>query len=94
MNKRKKLLIFAAGAAAIGAYRAFRGKGAFNKIRFSAQHEAVGRYIENNHPGAFYSPIEAIGNGWSCIITDGTERYLLYITCSEDGVYIFDESRI
>ena len=92
MNKRKKLLAVALGTAAIGAYRAIKGKGTFNKIRFADQHEAVARYIESHHPGAIYSPIEQTKNGYSCIITDGKNRYLLYMTYSDDGIAIFDEN--
>ncbi len=92
MSKKKKLLAVALGATAVGAYRAIKGKGAFNKIRFAEQHEAVARYIDSHHHGAIYSPIEQISNGWSCVITDGKMRYLLYITCSDDGVFIFDET--
>jgi hypothetical protein len=94
MKKRHKLLAAAAGVAAIGIYRAVKGRGAFNKIRFAEQHEAVGKYMDAHHPGAVYSAIESLGDGWSCVINDNGERYLLYITCSEDGVFIFDESEI
>lgn len=94
MKKQHKLLAVALGAAAIGAYRAFKGKGAFNKMRFAEQHAAVSKYVEAHHPGAIYSPIEQFGDGWSCIITDNGEKLLLYITCSDDGVFIFDESEI
>jgi len=92
--KKKKLLTIALGVAAIGIYRAAKGKGAFNKMRFADQHEAVGRYLESHHPGAVYSAIEQFGDGWSCVITDNGQKFLLYMTCSTEGVYIFDESEI
>lgn len=94
MKKRNKLLLFAAGAAVVGAYRAFKGKGSFNKIRFADQHSAAANYVETNHPGAAYSAIEPVGEGWSCVINDGGEKYLLYLTCSDDGVYVFEENLI
>lgn len=94
MKKKKKLLALALGVAAVGVYRAVKGKGAFNRMRFADQHEAVSKYVEAHHPGAVYSGIEAIGEGWSCVITDEGEKYLLYITCSPDGVYIFEENKI
>lgn len=82
------------GAAAVCVYRAVKGKGAFNKIRFTEQHEAVSKYVEGHHPGAVYSSIEAVGEGWSCVIYDSYEKYLLYLTCSSDGIYIFEENKI
>ena len=93
MNK-KRLLTIAAGAAMIGAYRAITGKGAFNRVKFSKQHEAVGSYVLSHHPGTFYSPIERTKDGWSCVINDRGTRYLLFIFMSEDGIYIFDENKI
>ena len=94
MKKKNKVLLLAAGAAAVGVYRAFKGKGMFNRLRFADQHAAVANYVEANHPGAVYSAIESVGEGWSCVINDGGEKFLLYITCSEDGSYIFEENLI
>lgn len=94
MKKKQTLLTIALGMAAIGIYRAVKGKGTFNKIRFADQHEAVSRYVESHHPGAVYSAIDQVGDGWSCVITENGERYLLYMTCSVEGIYIFDESKL
>lgn len=94
MKKQHKLFSLALGIAAVEVYRAFRGRGSFNKLRFSGQHDAVAKYIDSHHPGAIYSPIEAFGDGWSCVITDNNEKFLLYITCSNDGIYIFDENKL
>ena len=94
MKKGHKILALAVGAASVVAYRAVKGKGAFNKLRFADQHEAVSRYVESHHPGAIYSSIEQIEDGWTCIITHGEERYLLYFTMSDDGIYIFEENEI
>lgn len=92
MKKKHKLIALAAGAIAVGAYSAVKGKGVFNKFRFADQHEAVKRYLDSHHPGASYSPIEPVSEGWSTIVTHGETRYMLYLTCSEEGVYVFDES--
>lgn len=94
MKKKHKLLAVALGTAAVGVYRAVRGKGVFNKVRFAEQHDAATKYIESHHPGATYSPIETFGDGWSCVVSDNGEKILLYITCSDEGVFIFDESKI
>lgn len=94
MKKKNKLLAVALGAAAVGIYRAAKGKGAFNRLRFANQHEAISKYVETHHPGAAYSSIEAVGEGWSCVIYDAGEKYLLYLTCSTDGVFIFEENKI
>ncbi len=94
MKKQKKLMWVLAGALAVGAYRATTGKGIFNKIRFKDEHDAISNYMLSNHPGAFYSDIVKTGEGWSCIINDGYDKYLLYINLSEDGTYIFAEKKI
>lgn len=93
-KKNNKLLMLAVGTAAVGIYKAAKGKGIFNKFRFAAQHDAISKYTETHHPGASYSAIEAVGEGWSCVIYDGNEKYLLYVTCSADGIYIFEENKI
>lgn len=94
MKKEHKLFAILAGIAAIGSYRAIKGKGSFNKLRFNEQHDAVSKYIETHHPGAFYSPLEPTKNGWTCIITDHNTRYILHLMCSENGIYVFDEEKI
>lgn len=94
MKKNNKWLAVALGAAAVGVYRAVKGKGVFNKYRFAEQHEAVANYVQAHYPNAFYSNIEAVGDGWTCVVTDGNTKYLLYLTCSENGVFIFDETQI
>lgn len=95
MKKRNgKILTLALGVLAAEAYRAAKGKGVFNGLRFASQHDSVSKYVEAHHPGAVYSAIEAVGEGWTCVISDGGEKYLLYFTRSPDGVYIFDENKI
>lgn len=93
-KKKHKWLTIALGAAAIGVYRAYKGKGIFNKMRFADQHEAIAKYVDANHPGAVYSNIEAVGEGWTSVITDYPDKFLLYVTTSNDGVYIFEETKI
>lgn len=94
MKKSNKLLTVLLAGASVGIYRAAKGKGAFNKLRFPDQHKAVSRYIEAHHPGAVYSNIETIGDGWSCVVNSYGEKYLLCFTCSDDGTYIFEENKI
>lgn len=94
MNKKTwSFLALTAGAAVAGIYSAVRGKGPFNKKRFVRQHDAVIRYIEAHHPGAFYAPIEQTPQGWATVLRcpDG-KRTLLYLTHSDSGVFIFHES--
>ena len=94
MKKRVPLLTAALSAAALYAYRAVKGYGIFNKLRFAEEHNAVARYIETHHPGAVYSGIEDSGNGYSTVITDGMQSFLLHITKTENGVYVFTEKAI
>jgi hypothetical protein len=90
---RKNKLLMLAAIAAAGAYGAICGKGVFNKPRFREQHDAVSRYVQNRYPDATYSPIEATENGWATIIRRINQpQILLYVTRSNDGVYIFHET--
>ena len=90
---KAKTLIMLAGAAAIGAYSFAEGKGPFNKLKFKDQHDAVSRYVEAHYPNALYSPITETANGWTTHIRRfGMEPVILYITKSEDGMYVFREA--
>ncbi|MBQ3427665.1 MAG: hypothetical protein IJH37_11085 [Clostridia bacterium] len=89
---KSRALITAAAAAAV--YSAVTGKGFFNKPRFREQHEALGKYMENNYPGCTYSPISIHGRGWSsCVRRMGIPVCYLYFSKSEDGTYVFTESK-
>ena len=90
---KRKTLLMLAGAAALGAYSFVEGKGPFNRLKFKDQHDAVSRYVEAHYPNALYSPIVETANGWTTSVRRfGMEPVILYITQSEDGMYIFSES--
>ena len=90
---KSKTIFMLAGAAALGAYSYIEGKGPFNKIKYKDQHEAVSRYVEAHYPNALYAPITKTENGWMTSVRRfGMEPVVLYITRSEDGMYIFSES--
>ena len=91
MNKRRNNLPILLGIAIWEAYRFYKGKGIFNKVRYKAQHEAVSNYMETHYPNAFYSDIVETENGWSCIITDQNRKIVLYLTKTDDGTFIFWE---
>lgn len=93
MKKNKWFMV--AAVAAAGAYSIIRGKGVFNKPRFKEQHDAVSRYVESHYPNSTYSPIEATENGWVTIIRRINEpQIFLYITKTDDGVYVFNETSV
>lgn len=94
MKKRTPIYAAALSAAALCAYRAFRGYGIFNKFRFAELHSAVSRYLETHYPGATYSSIEDTGSGYSTIINCGTKKIHLHITKAANGVLIFSESSV
>ena len=91
-KKTTKLLLL--GAAALGAYNLYKGKGVFNKIRFKEQHDAVCDYLENNFPNATYSEITATDEGWSCVVNTASGNFVLYMTKSPENVYVFWEKEI
>ena len=81
-----------AGAAAAGVYSFIKGAGVLNKPRFHMQHDAVERYLEARHTGAKHAPIESCEGGWRTVIsdTDGS-KYDLFITMTQDGMFVFSE---
>ena len=95
MKKSHKVLAMLAGAAAAGIYAAVKGKGIFNRPRFEKQHDAVERYLDAKYKNAEYSPIEAASNGWCTVVTEADgAQFVLYMTCDENGVFVFEEERI
>lgn len=93
-QKKHPWLIVAAGLAVGGVYHLVRGNGILNKPRFAKQHDAVRRYLEGHYPGAVYSSIKEAGNGWSCVVRHGDTQFILYLTRSDEGVYIFHERNV
>ncbi|MCH5210490.1 MAG: hypothetical protein J1F01_05940 [Oscillospiraceae bacterium] len=91
---KKKTLFLLGTAAAAGIYSAVTGKGPFNRIRFKEQHERIANYMETHYPKAIYTPVEATENGYVTVIKRlGMPDIILYITCDEDGNYIFTETQ-
>lgn len=91
-KKTTKLLLI--GAAAVGAYSFYKGKGVFNKIRFKSQHDAISEYLENEYPGATYSELAATDAGWSCVVDAESGRFVLYVTKDMEGKFSFWEKEI
>ena len=93
-NKRLKCRAMLTAAAAAVVYSAVAGKGLFNKPRFREQHEALGRYVDNNYRGCTYSSITIHGRGWSsCVKRFGRPVCYIYFSKSPDGTYVFTESK-
>ncbi len=90
MNKRNRVP-FLLGIAAWEAYRFYKGRGIFNKLRFKAQHDALCNYLETHYPNAFYSDIVEVDGGWSCIVKDSGREHIIYMTRTEDGMFLFSE---
>lgn len=96
-DTQKKLVPLAAlcAGAAAGAYAYIKGAGAFNRVRFRAQHDAVGRYLESRHAGARYAPIEMCDGGWHTLVTDDNgSEYELFMTACGDGTFVFSEYKL
>ncbi|MBR4720207.1 MAG: hypothetical protein IK057_00435 [Clostridia bacterium] len=91
MSKNSRKLPVFVGVAIWEAYRFYKGKGIFNKLRYKQQHEAVSNYLETHYPNALYSDIIEVDSGWSCVVTDGGRKIMLYFTRAEDGTFIFWE---
>lgn len=93
MKKKLTLITLATAAVAI-AYRASRGYGIFNRFRFSSEHQAITDYLTAHHPGATYGPIAETGDSVSTVVTDGVEKFILIVTKSDEGIYIFGEEEL
>ena len=88
---RQRTFLTAAAAAAV--YSVAAGKGPFNKLRFSEQHEALSRFVDNNYPDCSYSAITVHGKGWASVIRRrGRTVKFVYFLKGRDGNYIFTES--
>lgn len=94
MKKKLPVLAALSGVAVAAIYRAVKGHGVFNRLKYPDEHSAVARYVELNHPGATYSSIQAVGESFTTIIDDGSKKFLLTITLSESGLYIFSEENL
>lgn len=91
MEKKCGKLPVLIGFAAFEAYRFYKGRGVFNRLRFKAQHEAVSSYIEAHYPGSHYSEITETDGGWSCVVTAPEGKIVLYMTKTPDNVFVFWE---
>lgn len=91
MSKKNKKLPVLLGIAAWEAYRFYKGRGIFNKLRYKKQHDALGNYLETHYPGAFYSDIIEVDGGWSCIVNSGGRQIVVCMTNTEDGTFVFWE---
>jgi len=91
MSRKNRRLPVLLGVAVWEAYRFYKGKGIFNKLRYKQQHEALSNYLETHYPNAFYSDIIEAEDGWSCIVTDSGRRTVVYMTKTDDGTFVFWE---
>ena len=91
MSRNNRKLPFLLGVAAWEAYRFYKGKGIFNKLRYKEQHDALGKYLETHYPDAFYSDIVETDDGWSCMVNTGGRKVLVYMTKTNDGTFVFWE---
>ena len=91
--KGNKFATLAISAAIVAAYSAITGKGIFNKLRFKDEHDAIGRYVESNYPGAKYSPIQKTELGFAVVVSRGKDasNIMIYATPTADGHYVFRE---
>lgn len=94
MKKKLPLLAALSGVAVAAVYKAVKGHGVFNRIKYPDEHSAISRYVELNHSGASYSTVQPVGESFTTIVDDGSKKYLLTVTPSENGVYIFNEENL
>lgn len=94
MKKKLPVLAALSGVAVAAVYRAVKGHGVFNRLKYSDEHSAVSRYVEQNHPGATYSSIHQVGESFTTIVDDGERKFLLTVTPTDEGVYVYKEENL
>ena len=93
MNNKKKLFVLAGLSAIIG-YRAIKGLGAFNKIRFKKQRNALLSYIDTHYPGAVIGDVVPFGDGWNCNISYNGQNIIIHIIANGDDGFIFNSTEV
>lgn len=94
MTKKIPVVPALAGVAAALIYKAARGSGVFNTLRFHREHDAVKRYIAAHYPGARYGLLERTDGGLGTIVDTKAGRIWLGVLKIADGSCIFTEKRI
>lgn len=90
--KNKTALITAAATIGAVAYRASKGYGIFNRVRFSKEHRAFGDYLSTHYPDACHGSIFQTEDTFSTIVTLQNRKLLLSLTKTDDGVFVFSEA--
>ena len=93
MNNKKKLLVLAGIGAVLG-YRAWKGLGAFNKIRFKQQRNALLSYVDTHYPGAHIGDIVPFEDGWNCSIHHNNKNIIIHIISNSDDGFIFNSTEV
>lgn len=93
MKNKNKLFVLAGIGAVIG-YRAWKGIGAFNRIRFKKQYDTIQSYIDTHYPGAAIGEIMPFKDGWSCSINHNDENIIIYIIPNGDEGFIFSTTKV
>ena len=92
--KNKDRLLILAGIGAVVGYRAWRGAGSFNKIRFKKQRSALESYVDTHYPGASIGEIVPFREGWSCPVAYNGQNIIIYLIPCKGGGYIFSNTQM
>ena len=91
-NKNKLLLALSAGA--VLGYSFYKGRGAFNKIRFKRQYEALKSYVDTHYPDAIIGEIVKFESGWSCNVLSGEQNIIIYMIENDGSGFIFSPTEM
>jgi len=92
--KKKALLLGLTTVAVDAVYRAVKGHGVYNRIKYPKEHEAVSKYLKDRRPYATYSSSEYAYGTYSTKITDGIKKFVLTFQVDENGQFIFEEKEM
>lgn len=91
-NKNKLLLALSAGV--VLGYSFYKGRGAFNKIRFKRQYEALKSYVDTHYPDATIGEIVKFESGWSCNVLSGEQNIIIYMIENDGSGFIFSPTEM
>ena len=94
MARKIPVLPALAGVAAAVVYKAARGHGVFNTLRFHKEHDAVKRYVAAHYPGARYGLLGQTDCGLGTVVDTDSGKIWLSVTRLPGGRCVFAEKPI
>ena len=92
--KKNKLLPTMVAVGAIVGYRAIKGYGVFNKLRYKNEYDAIDRYLDAHYPNATHGDVAKVGDCFYTTVKNENQTIVLTLTKTEDDMYVFEENEM